>query len=995
MGKEAKTFRRMREAPGGMTRLLLLALVLSLTVFVSPAGAADATIPLLSDQAPIIDGAVDDLWSLATGQVGSIATEGSAPGSPADCQVVWKGLSDGTSLYILVDVNDESLVQDSGSAWDDDRVSVYIDGDNSKDTSTNTSAKNDFQFNFRWNNGVVEAPSEWYSGITTGVSYAIVKTAPGYRLEIKFPWSTINPNGPAPHEGQLVGIDVGVDDDDDGGGRDSQICWHIPSSPPHNPSKWGTAELVIVSTDKATKPSPANNATDVAVDTVLSWKPGRSAGAHDVYFSTSAEDVNNADRANGRSVLVNQGQDANVYHPPSLLTLGQTYYWRIDEVNTTTGSITRGDLWSFSAEPVAYAIESAQITATASSAGTGYGPQNTVNGSGLTGDLHSTDNKAMWLTTGKVVPNWIRYDFARLYKLYELWVWNHNTDYESSLGFGVQMATIEYSLDGTTWTKLGDFEFAQAPGTADYAHNTTIPFGGVTARSVRISVTGTWGGLPKAGLAEVRFYHIAAFARDPKPASGSTGVDPSVTLNWRSGRGAAAHELYLGTDAEAVRSSTTPIATPAQASYAPSGLQLGATYYWRVDEVNAAETPTTWTGDVWSFSTPDFITVDDFESYNDTTKPIYGAWADGYGTTTNGSLVGHATAPFAERTAVRGGSQSMPFYYDNSVAASAEATYTYGTIQDWTRAGIATLVIYFRGDPANTAGQLYVKINNARIDYPGSAAVLTVPTWKQWNIDLTAVPGIKAVKTLSLGISGSAKGRLYVDDIRLYKSAPAVVQPVSAGSANLVAYFSFEGDFKDASNHGYTGTGVSATFVDSLAGYGKAVQFNGTTSYVDLGAAFGSGLVKTLTNCTAGAWVYHTGQGSNGQRVFDFGSSSTVYMFLATRNAGGMPRFAIKTSTGAEAGVSGTRALSVGWHHLAGVIDTSTAAPAMALYVDGDLAQGGAPAALPRDLGATTQNWLGRSQSASDAYLNGTIDDLRIYNRVLTEGEIRHLMGDR
>jgi hypothetical protein len=993
MSKEAKAFRWTGMSLRGAARLVLSMIVLSLAGFVSSAGAADATIPLLFDQAPVIDGEVDDLWSLATGQIGNIVTEGSAPTSPADCQILWKGLSDATNLYVLVDVNDDALVQDSGSAWDDDRVSIYIDGDNSKDTTTNASAKNDFQFNFRWNNGVVETPSEWYNGTVTGVTYAIARTATGYRLEIKFPWSTLN--GQTPREGQLIGFDVGVDDDDDGGGRDTQICWHIPNSPPHDPSKWGTVELVIVSTDKATKPAPANKATDVAADTALGWKPGRSAAAHDVYFGATLSDVNNADRTTPGAVLVSLGQDANSCDPAGLLTLGQTYYWRIDEVNTATGTITRGDLWSFTAEPVAYPITVSQITATASSAGSGYGPQNTINNSGMTGDLHSTDNKAMWLSAASPQPHWIRYDFDRLYRLYELWLWNHNSGYESSLGFGVRNATIEYSLGGTSWTKLGDFEFAQAQGLDDYAHDTTIPFGGVAARSVRITVKEGWGTTGKAGLSEVRFYQIPAFARDPKPASGSAGVDPGVTLSWRSGRGAASHQVYLGSDANAVRSSTTPAANLVQAMYTPSGLQLGATYYWRVDEVNAAQTPATWVSDVWSFSTPDFVTVDDFERYNDTTLPIYGAWLDGYGTTTNGCAVGHAEPPFAERANVHGGSQSMPFYYDNTKAASSEATLGYETAQDWTRAGIKTLVLYFRGDPANTTGQLSLTINATRINYPGNASNLAVPTWKQWNIDLTSIGGLNAVRKLVISVTGTGKGLLYFDDIRLYKSAPAVVQPVSPGTTNLAAYFAFEGDLKDASNHGYSGTSMGATFVDSLAGYGKAIQFNGTAAYADLGASFGSGLVKSLTNCTAGAWVYYTGLGTAWQRVFDFGSSSTVYMFLATRNAGSIPRFAIKTSAIAEVGVSGTRALSVGWHHLAGVIDASTTAPRMALYVDGDLAQGGAPAALPKDLGATTQNWLGRSQFTTDPYLNGTIDDLRIYNRVLTEGEIRYLIGDR
>jgi hypothetical protein len=752
-------------SPWAVVPLFLSAILLGWAGLVSSAGAADAEIPLM-DQAPVIDGAVDDLWSWATPQIGTIVTEGAAPTSPADCQILWKALSDATNLYVLVDVNDESLVQDSGSAWDDDRVSVYLDGDNSKDSATNASAKNDFQFNFRWNNGVVESPSEWYLGLTTGVTYAIAKTPTGYRLEILFPWATIN-SGKTPQEGQLIGFDVGIDDDDDGGSRDTQLAWHIPSSPPHDPRKWGTAELVIVKTDKASRPHPAHQATDVAPDVVLGWKPGQYAQTHDVYFGT------NLDEVSAGGLLVSQSQDANTYDPAGLLTLGQTYYWRVDEVNATTGTIVRGDLWSFTVEPVAYPLTN--ITVTASSFSTGSPAENVVNGSGLTGALHSTDTKGMWLSNKTPQPNWIQFDFDRLYQLYEVWAWNHNSVYESILGFGVKTAAVEYSADGATWTKLGDFEFTQAAGAEDYAHDTTIAFGGVAAQSVRFAIADSWGGGAKAGLSEVRFYYVPTYARAPQPASGSTGVDPDVTLGWRSGRAAVQHQVFVGGDSAAVRDGTTPTATVTTASYALSGLQLSQTYYWKVNEVNAAAAPGIWAGSVWSFTTSDFITVDDFESYKDAApNRIFDSWVDGWGTTGNGSQVGYTSAPFAEKVIVHGGIQSMPFTYDNTGNATSDATRTYAENQDWTKAGVKTLVIYFRGNTTNTTGQLFCTVNTSRVNYSGNTSALATAEWTQWNVELAALgANLKAVKSLTVGVSGTGKGQLFFDDFRLYKSAPA------------------------------------------------------------------------------------------------------------------------------------------------------------------------------------------------------------------------------
>jgi hypothetical protein len=65
------------------------------------------------------------------------------------------------------------------------------------------------------------------------------------------------------------------------------------------------------------------------------------------------------------------------------------------------------------------------------------------------------------------------------------------------------------------------------------------------------------------------------------------------------------------------------------------------------------------------------------------------------------------------------------------------------------------------------------------------------------------------------------------------------------------------------------------------------------------------------------------------------------------------------------------------------------------LYMDGVEVGSGATTLLPKDLGVTTQNWLGRSQWADDGYFIGSIDDFRIYSRPLSAGEVLYLAGDR
>jgi hypothetical protein len=743
----------------------------------------------------------------------------------------------------------------------------------------------------------------------------------------------------------------------------------------------------------AVAPVPNDKATDVIREVVLNWTAGDEGVTHNVYLGTNFDDVNTASTSS--ALLVSTGQTACSYDPPGRLDFGATYYWRVDEVNIADSKVLKGFVWSFTAEPYAYAV--ANVTATASSqSNTSSGAQNTVNSSGLTGDVASVDTKSMWLS-GSVAPAWIKYDLGGVYKLHEMWVWNHNSSFESILGFGIMNATVEYSLDGTAWTTLGDFEFAQAPGEDNYQHNTTIAFNGVAAKFVRITSKGTWGGKPNGGgLSEVRFFNIPVTAREPAPATASTNIDPTtVALSWRAGREASSHKIYIGTDSNAVAASTTPAGTSSTADYTPTSLVFGTTYYWRVDEVNTAEALSTWAGSVWSFTTAGFKTVEDFEAYTDDEgNRVFDGWIDGWGTTDNGSQVGYTKAPFAEQTIRYGGKQSMPFAYSNSGGITkSEATYTFANTQDWTKSGIKTLVVFFHGALGNSSAQLYVKVNSTQVNYTGSTSSLAAPMWKQWNVDLSSL-NAKAVKTLTIGVSGSGSGQLYFDDLRLYATAPAVPVASDPGTTNLMAYFPFESDAKDASGHGYTGTLNNITFVDSMTGFGKAAVFNGTTGYVDLGASFGTNLVKSLSSCTIATWVNYSGAGNVWQRVLDIGTGSTNYMFLTTENGSDFPRFAILATGGTEVSATSSQVMSIGWHHLAATVDGT--GKTIAIYVDGTLGQGGvATTALPKDLGATTQNWVGRSQWTADPYLNGSVDDLRVYNRVLTAGEIRYLVGER
>ncbi len=286
--------------------------------------------------------------------------------------------------------------------------------------------------------------------------------------------------------------------------------------------------------------------------------------------------------------------------------------------------------------------------------------------------------------------------------------------------------------------------------------------------------------MPQYGLSEVRFFQIPVSARNPYPDSGAAGVDVDVVLGWRAGREAAQHDVYFSADEQAVIDGTAAVTTITEASHGPLSLDLGKTYYWKTNEVNTAETPATLEGDLWNFTTREFLIVDDFEAYNDLnpddpeSNRIFLAWLDGFGIDTNGSLVGYDAPSFAEQTIVHSGEQSMPFFYNNTAGATySEAELPLSPPQDWTQAGAATLVLWFYGTEGNT-GQLYVKVNGSKVVYDGNVADIQQTSWKQWNVDLAQLgASLQNVTTLSIGIDGNgAGGTLYIDDIRLYRLAP-------------------------------------------------------------------------------------------------------------------------------------------------------------------------------------------------------------------------------
>ena len=202
-----------------------------------------------------------------------------------------------------------------------------------------------------------------------------------------------------------------------------------------------------------------------------------------------------------------------------------------------------------------------------------------------------------------------------------------------------------------------------------------------------------------------------------------------------------------------------------------------------------------------------------------------------------------------------------------------------------------------------------------------------------------------------------------------------------------------------------TGSGASASFTSASQVGSHAVSLTPSASnagggYVSLpslqslapDAMTIAVWVNIPTNTTSQTWA----------RVFDFGTGTTVYMYLTVRaqdGANAPVRFSItKSGYSNEQHLDCLPALGAGaWHHIAIVLQAE-ATYTGTMFVDGTVVgTNNSMTVHASDLGATTNNWLGRSQwsgsAGSNPFLNGSLDDFRVYRRALSQQEIVALVA--
>ena len=470
----------------------------------------------------------------------------------------------------------------------------------------------------------------------------------------------------------------------------------VNDADPNSPWK-GKVWSFWIPPKKAYDPVPSEGSKFIDSEKlILSWTTGFGAKLHTVYFGDDFDTVANAAGGLPQAVL---------NFSPGPLEVEKMYYWRVDEFVDAVNTY-KGDVWSFT-------------TAKA--------------GGGIRGDYYrgmNFENHVLSRTDPRVDFSWAAGEPDPAVGIDSFscrWTGEVEAAFTETYTFYARADDgVRLWVDGTqlvdAWVDQGATEYN---GKVDMIAGNTYSVvmemyenGGDAVAELRWSSPSTPKQLiPQAALAP------PIKASSPSPSNGATGTKMTPILRWGAGDFAVSHEVYFGTDADAVRNATKSspeykgVKALGDESYDPGKLAWFTEYFWRVDEVNAVNADSPWVGNLWSFTTGDFLVIDDFEDYYAGDNQIWYAWHDGLGYGApgvdpyfagngTGAAVGDETTnSYTEESIIHGGSKSMPVVYDNNKQGYSKYSETELKLtapRNWTEEGVANLSLWFRGYPGST-----------------------------------------------------------------------------------------------------------------------------------------------------------------------------------------------------------------------------------------------------------------------------------------------------
>jgi len=243
----------------------------------------------------------------------------------------------------------------------------------------------------------------------------------------------------------------------------------------------------------------------------------------------------------------------------------------------------------------------------------------------------------------------------------------------------------------------------------------------------------------------------------PSPVDGATDVSVDVELSWIEAAFATSRELWFGKAGAMEKVDPAPSGT----TYAPSNLELGQTYQWRVDQVGSGGAVT---GHVWTFTMAQYRDVDGFESLTSDAE-IQAAWPHNIG----GGFEYVFLATDSD------GVKSMQLDAQNQYEPYfTEVTRTLDGPQDWSTLGVETMSLTFAGRDDNAEHPLYVKLEDAagkslKVEHPFTFACQS-EIWRQWDIALdeftAAGVDLSGIAKITVGMGSGQPAAQSLDDDR-------------------------------------------------------------------------------------------------------------------------------------------------------------------------------------------------------------------------------------
>jgi alpha-glucuronidase len=237
---------------------------------------------------------------------------------------------------------------------------------------------------------------------------------------------------------------------------------------------------------------------------------------------------------------------------------------------------------------------------------------------------------------------------------------------------------------------------------------------------------------------------------------------------------------------------------------------------------------------------------------------------------------------------------------------------------------------------------------------------------------------------LDTGVTNGTTYYYVVSAMNTYGESANSSSQASAAPSEVKVRYAFEGNAQDSGGGGFDGTATALTYVTGRIG-AQAAQFNGTSSSVSIPKSITDDFtiamwVKTTDTggSAGGQWWSGKGlvDGEIGGGGADFGTSIVNGKFV----------LGIGATSGDTTVASSVNVNDGAWHHIAATRDNTSGA--MAVYVDGVLRGSGTGPTGSRSWPTSLR--IGSLLNGSN-FLNGALDDVRLYSRILSASEIQTL----